>query len=239
MALEFEGSTISYMLERSRKRRRTIAIHVGESGVTVRAPQASSVQAIRELVRGKAPWIIKKLTQAQARADLTARRFVDGEVFKFLGRDYPLVIKEAPLKRAVAARFSGGCLMIKIAPELNEEERADWARDALKKWYLPRAKSYITKATAARAASTGMTPNLVRVKSLASSWGVCTRENISFNWRLIMAPPELIDYVIVHELCHLKHKNHSPTYYAAVAAILPDYKERRKELRRLAPWLEL
>ena len=120
-----------------------------------------------------------------------------------------------------------------------DADRADRARRSLEKWSRPRAKSVMNRFFGRWSAKTGLKPKIIRVKELKRSWGVCTRDNISINWRLIMAPAPLIEYVVVHELCHLRHKNHSPAFYATLASFLPDYKERRKELKRLAPALGL
>ena len=231
--------TIEYQLERSSKRRRTIAIHIKHGAVVVRAPQKASRARIDEIVAGKAGWIAKKLLEDEARDLLAARAYVDGELFKFLGRDYPLTVSETKAKRIKPAVFAGGCIAVGAPAGQIGEDRAEWIRESLERWYRPRAKSHITKQVARAAAATGLVPKLVRVKELKRSWGICTQENISLSWRLIMAPAPLIEYVVVHELCHLRHKNHSAAYYATLASFLPDYKARRKALRELAPQLDI
>ncbi|MDP1809036.1 MAG: SprT family zinc-dependent metalloprotease [Actinomycetota bacterium] len=230
---------IEYQLERSSKRRRTIAIHIKNGEVVVRAPQRAARARIDEIVAGKAAWIAKQLLENEARDLLTARGYTDGELFKFLGRDYPLTVNETAAKRIKPATFAGGCIAVGIPTGQSGEERSEWARESLTRWYRPRAKSHITKQVSRWAATTGLVPKLVRVKDLKRSWGICTQENISLSWRLIMAPAPLIEYVVIHELCHLKHKNHSPAFYATLASFMPDYKERRRALKQLAPFLKV
>ena len=239
MLKQRRDSIIEYQLERSSKRRRTIAIHIKHGCVVVRAPQRAARARIDEIVAAKAGWIAKQLLENQAREILAAREYVDGELFKFLGRDYPLTVNETTAKRIKPATFAGGCIAVGVPAGQSGEERSEWVRKSLTRWYRPRAKSHITKQVSRSTATTGLVPKLVRVKDLKRSWGVCTRENISLSWRLIMAPAPLIEYVVVHELCHLTHKNHSAAYYATLASFLPDYKARRKALRELAPLLDI
>lgn len=230
---------IEYQLERSAKRRRTVAIHIKNGAVIVRAPQRASRARVDELVAARAGWIAKKLREDEARNLLATREYVDGELFKFLGRDYPLTVSETTAKRIKPAVFAGGCIAVGVSAGLSGEEHAERVRESLTRWYRPRAKSHITKQVERAAAATGLVPKLVRVKDLKSSWGICTREDISLSWRLIMAPAPLIEYVVIHELCHLRHKDHSAAYYATLASFLPDYKVRRKALRELAPQLDI
>jgi len=203
----------------------------------VRAPMRASLSRIDEILRDKEVWIAKKLVEIKARADLAARDYVSGELFKFLGRNYPLAIEEAPVKRVAAAGFYGGCLAIKAPAGLSGDVRRARIQESLRKFYRPRANSVLKKMVAGSAAQMGLSPDIVRIKELKRSWGICTGNNISLSWRLIMAPAPLIEYVVVHELCHLRHKNHQAEFYALLASHLPDYKERRRELRRLAPAL--
>ncbi len=224
---------------RSAKRRRTISISIRDAGVIVRAPLKTPLAELDELVAAKADWIAAKLEEEAARARWATKTYASGEPCKFLGREYPLAVREAPVKRIKTAAFAGGCLAVEVPFGLDGQARAIWVRASLEKWYRPRAKSAIDKVCARWTAETGLSPVLIRVKELRRSWGVCTRDNISINWRLVMAPPALIEYVVVHELCHLKQKNHSRAFYDLLGSHLPDYKARRRELKRLAPELEL
>lgn len=232
-------SSIDYIIERSTKRRRTIAVLIRENRVVVQAPQKTPDARIDEIIEAKTTWIIKKLEENQTQTLLTKKQYIDGELFKFLGKDYPLVISEAPIKKVAAAVFGGGCIAVKVPAGLSGQERATQVRDALIRWYRPRAKNLLNKTADRWAAKTGLKPGRIRVKELKRSWGICTRNDISLCWRLVMAPAPLIEYVVVHELCHLRHKNHSAKYYEFLASFMPDYKSRRKELRKISPFLEL
>jgi predicted metal-dependent hydrolase len=235
--LRVEDRVIVYEIRRSSRRRKTLSLLIrpGQE-VLVRAPLAASAAEIERFVGGKAQWVLKKLRTKEVAA-APPRTYRTGEMFKFLGRDYQLAVKETPGKRSTAV-FENGCLTVRT-PLGQETEKMNQIKQALKAWYMTRAESYLTKLTTDWSRRVGLEPEGVKVKNLKSSWGICTRRHLSFNWRLVMAPPHLAEYVVVHELCHLRHHNHSPAFHQLVASYLPDYKERRKHLKQLGPCLDI
>ena len=105
----------------------------------------------------------------------------------------------------------------------------------MEKWYRIRAKENIESRVKVFAAKIGESPNKVTIKAQKTRWGSCSSlGNLNFNWRLIMMPQKIIDYVVVHELCHLKEMNHSSTFWNRVEEIMPDYRNRRKWLKNNA-----
>lgn len=100
-------------------------------------------------------------------------------------------------------------------------------------WYRAQARWHLTGRIDHFARQHGFVYNSLRINGARTRWGSCNaqRGSLNFTWRLVMAPPEIVDYVVVHELCHLKHPNHSPDFWAEVEGILPDYKQRRKWLK--------
>jgi predicted metal-dependent hydrolase len=223
---------IDFTLERRTARRKTISIYIDKTGaVLVRTPAGVSVRAARDFVERKADWIERKTSEA--RGNLIERAFVSGESIDWLGRTIPLVLENAALSRVSRAVFKDGALIVRVPPALAGEERSAWIKRALRLWYLPRADTRLRSLAAGLADETGLKPRTVRVKNLKSSWGICRGDDISLNWRLIMAKPDLAEYVIYHELCHLKHKGHSRVFWSAVGSFVPDYRRRRQELKKL------
>lgn len=108
----------------------------------------------------------------------------------------------------------------------------DTQRTALEKRYIEAARSYIPKRVAYYSDMTGGTYNRITIRSQKTRWGSCSSKGtLSFNWRLMLAPPAILDYVVVHELCHLKHMNHSADFWKAVESVYPDYRNARKWLK--------
>jgi len=205
-----------------RSRRRTIALIVQTDGrLVVRAPLRAPEKMIREFVQGKADWIRKR--QAQARAErLPPRQFTEGEKFLYLGRSYPLMF--VPPQRP-ALQFGS-------VFRLSRSARAR-AKAAFIRWYKARAAEVIGGRVDWFARQHNFNYQQVRITSARARWGSCSsRGTLSFTYRLVMAPLEIIDYVVVHELVHLKVKNHSKRFWSQVAAILPEYKHHVAWLRK-------
>ena len=231
---------INYTLTKSSRRKKTISITISqEKGVVVRAPGKTTVIEVTRVVAGRAPWIKKKVDEARQQSVRSKKNYVNGGLFKFMGHDWPLVIKEKSVSRVSPARFEDGCLVVNVPPQMTSEDRVVWIKDSLKRCFKLRAKQHIGRVVSQMSERIKVKPGTVKIKNLKRSWGVCARDALSFNWRLIMAPASLLEYVVAHELCHLKYKNHSRAYYSYLGSILPDYKERRRKLKELGPCLDL
>ena len=125
-------------------------------------------------------------------------------------------------------RLTRGCLRVAV-PEV--EDRAS-IRDRLVDWYASHALDRLQQRTRALAKELGVQPPPVAVQAYRGRWGSCTSDGrITYNWKIIVAPPEIVDYVVVHELCHLLELNHSPAYWDLVRRVMPDYRDARKWLR--------
>ncbi|HRX22239.1 MAG TPA: SprT family zinc-dependent metalloprotease [Syntrophomonadaceae bacterium] len=212
--------------------RRTIAIIISPEGdVKVRVPYRTSPQVIMDLVDRKAEWIIRKLQQMElikTRAD--KRDFLDGEPFPYLGRDHPLYIRiDARLSRAKAILEDG--LFIIDTPAAD----TILLKNAMEAWYRDAALKYIRSRIDDYAPILNASPKRITIRQQKTRWGSCSSKgNLSFNWRIVMAPAKIMDYVIVHELCHLIRPDHSREFWSLVGSIIPDYKERRTWLKNNA-----
>jgi predicted metal-dependent hydrolase len=208
-------------------RRRTIGITVKRDGeLVVAAPQRTSARRLEAVVRDKLPWVRRKLAEFEALGPPPERRqVVAGELFPYLGREYRLALADRP---ALPVGLRGDVLEVDRALDGD-------ARAALVAWYEARARDYIDAAVTRYAPLVGAAPAAVVVRDLGKRrWGVCDHRTltVSFHWQLITQPPELVDYVVVHELTHLHEPNHGAAFWRRVEDVVPDCKERRRRLSR-------
>lgn len=210
-----------------RSTRKTIAIIVKPDGqVQVRAPHRVSKARIQQFVDQKRAWIEDKLARVPLAA---AHAYAPGEQFYYLGKTYPL---EVVKRNSPALTFTGDSFQL-------AQSALPRAAQVFTAWYKQQAKQYLPMRAAVLAAHFQLTVVSVRITSARTRWGSCSAAgSMNLTWRLIMTPPESIDYVIVHELAHLIHKNHSKQFWAEVADMMPDYAQRagwlKEHGRRLA-----
>ena len=211
-----------------RSKRKTLALVIGPDGsLTVRAPLRLPQSAIDAFVRDKSDWIRQKQTEAHQRSERCGRppglpyRFESGEAFLYLGKSYPL---ELVARQKGALIFDG---TFKLKREIQPQ-----AAKVFEAWYKAQARNLFAYRLAELSDQTGLNYVSLRLSSARTRWGSCSsRGTISLNWKLIMAPPEVIDYVIIHELAHVQEKNHSKSYWTLVERLLPDYRLRRGWLK--------
>lgn len=205
-----------------RSHRKTIALLIERDGsLTVRAPLRASRAEIERLVAEKAAWIAEKQALALSRQPAT-HRYAPGERFWFLGVAYPL---EMAPGAAPALGFDGQRFQLARAA-------LPRAAQVFEQWYRAQARAVIGARAAALAARFGYTYTSLRINAARSRWGSCgPKGSLNFTWRLVQAPPEVIDYVIVHELAHLVVRSHAPAFWARVRQHLPDYEQPRRWLR--------
>jgi predicted metal-dependent hydrolase len=207
-------------------RRRTVGITVKRGGeLVLAAPARTSRRRLEAVAREKLPWVRRKLAEFEAMGPPPEpRRVADGELFPYLGRDHPLVLADAP---AQPVALGAGTFVVDRA--LDGEARA-----AVLAWYRARATEYVESAVARYVPLVGAAPAAVVVRDLGRRrWGVCEHRTLtlSFHWQLVTLPPDLVDYVVVHELVHLHEPNHGGEFWRRVGDVLPDCKERRRRLR--------
>ena len=206
-----------------RTRRRTLAIIVEDDGrVVVRAPLRLKQEAIDEFVKAREQWILTKRVQASKRMSrFVPKSYVSGEEFLFLGEPYRLEIEDHQRKPLL---LNGGFRLSRAA--------LPRAEAVFERWYRRQALRVLSGRARAYAAGHGFAFSRIRITSARKRWGSCSHKgDLSFAWRLVMAPGPIIDYVVVHELVHLRHRNHSRRFWSKVASILPDFRQREN-------WLE-
>jgi predicted metal-dependent hydrolase len=206
-----------------RSRRKTIAVEITkEGGVLVRAPLKLARREVLAFVHQNSGWIARKLVQARVlQEERTPRRFLEGESFPFLGEQHRL------------RYVTGGEYLRKEKGEfLMGADLSARAGNLFRTWYRARAREILEDRVAHFALQMGLSCRSVRITNAKERWGSCNAAGcLNFAWRLVMAPPAVIDYVIVHELAHLVEMNHSRRFWDCVARVLPDHPEQRKWLR--------
>jgi predicted metal-dependent hydrolase len=220
-----------------RSRRRTADIVVERDGrVVVRAPESVSAEAIDDAVRGNAAWIHRTIAEwEELNAARRRRAFVQGSSFLYLGRNYRL--------RFVAA--ASRPLMLKngwfdLDERVTAEGGAPAARKAFRDFYTSRAVPLLEERVALFAPRIDVRPGPLAVRELGYHWASCGPSgSLNFHWKIMMAPSTVIDYVVAHELCHLKHRDHSLVFWNEVDKVLPRWREKKDWLRRCGAGLDL
>ena len=207
------------------KRRKTASIKVIDGAVQAIVPDQLSDGRVEALIQKRTPWIRKKLREQSKAFTPKPKEYVSGESFTYLGRNYRLKLVLGGMHEV---RLKGGYLELGISKGIKEKD----IRNALVEWYEAHALARLTEKTNRYAGIMGVSPNSISIRDYKSRWGSCSSKgDISYNWRVIIAPHHIVDYVVVHELCHLKHPNHSPRYWKSVKREISDYEERRQFLR--------
>ena len=213
-----------------RSGRRSISLEIRPDGqFIVRAPRFATEEMIREFISSKRKWIDKTYsrTHEQIRSN-RPKEFVESERFLYLGNEYPLHI----------AGDMYGKLLFEDKFILNAKYLS-MARTLFERWYREEAFMLFTLRSKFYAASMGVRYNSITLSGAKHRWGSCyPGGKLRFNWRLIMAPREIIDYVVVHELAHIREPNHSRRFWAVVESWCPDQKQSRRWLRQNASWLQ-
>ncbi len=216
---------LNYRVVRSKNRKRTMTLKLERSGaVVILVPDRTPKDEIHRFFNSKVPWIHKKLIEYResGRNVNEPRSFAPGEKFLYLGEEYPLQVTP---DRVTRLALSHGAFI------LRRDHNTD-VRQIFVEWYKRRAREIFAERVAFYARDMGLAFNGIRVTSARTRYGSCSSDNrLSFSYRLVMAPYRIIDYIIVHELAHVKIKNHSRKFWDYVEARLPSYRDSKAWLR--------
>ncbi|MDR0490402.1 MAG: M48 family metallopeptidase [Oscillospiraceae bacterium] len=213
---------IDYTLTRSN--RKTIAIHVTDRGVEVRAPLKASKYDINKFVASKEKWIRDKLAQSNERLEQREKfSLTYGSSILYRGKNCLISAKPGNMVSFADEQFY-------MPPDLSPEQ----VMRACVQIYRLLAKRDLTHKVLDFAKQMSVMPIAVKINGAKARWGSCSgKKSINFSWRLIMAEDDVIDYVVVHELAHITEMNHSVSFWAIVQNVLPDYRDRKKRLEEL------
>lgn len=227
--IEIRGVLLKYSVEVRPRRRRPAVRYDGDRCVTLLLPPGYPRGRELEFLLLSERWILRQV--ARAIPSRPAPQFRSGESFPVLGR--PLVLEV----RCEAGRRRGAFSVredriVAALPERSDDISGDAVRRGLARMYAQLALGIFEQRVAVWAERMGRGPTSIRVRDYRAAWGYCRRDgSISFNWRLAQAPPEVVDYVVVHELAHLWRMDHSLRFWRKVEDFVPDYRERRRWLR--------
>lgn len=210
------GRETAFFLKRSR--RRSVGLRVDANGLTVTIPLAMPEWRLIEILEAKSDWIADKLGSLKP-----PPAFAEGETLSFLGRTCVLRVSPSP---KIRVGIEADTLLVAVP-------HPEKIRPALEAWYRKMALAHFAERVAHFSPILGVKPSALLLSSAKTRWGSCnSKGEIRLNWHLVRLAPELIDYVVVHELAHLIELNHSPAFWRNVERACPDYRNARRELGR-------
>lgn len=214
----------------TRSKRRTIALIVERDGtLTVRAPMRASHRLIQQFIHEKTDWIKRTREKLKSSVRTPSHQYAGGEKFLFLGSSFDLQLVKP---QRPSLQFEDEFTLSQTVQNRGEA--------AFTRWYKDRAYEVISERVNRFANIYGFTPKQVKISSAKTRWGSCSPDGtLNFTWRLVMAPLDVVDYVVVHELTHLRVKDHSSKFWKVVEDICPAYKKQRKWLRENGEGLNL
>jgi hypothetical protein len=216
---------INYTVKRSRKRRKTISLQIGNNlEVTICAPHFTPAGEINRFVRENQNWI-QRTIQKQTSLHTKEKEYIAGELFYYLGESFPLKVFFEENARK-------GLVFWRDRFYLNSADAAIDGMSFFVSWYKKKAREYLSERVEFFSRKLSLQPRQVKITSAERRWGSCSEDNnLSFSFRLIMAPPAVIDYVVVHELMHIREKSHSSRFWKLIEAVMPEYKIHRYWLK--------
>lgn len=235
-SIQWGLTAIPFVIRRS-DRRKTVALTIDEGRLVVTAPHAVPVARLDDVVRRKARWVVQRLRRAsEAPPPVATRELVTGETVLYRGSQLRLKVIET--KRETCDRIARGWYEIPIAPGLVGDARRREVQRRLVASMKQHAERTLPRLLGEVCARLGLATPGILVREQNKRWGSCDAKGVlRINWRIIQAPQRLVEYVLVHELVHLRHPKHGPDFWAAVGEHLPRYEELRRQLREIGPRL--
>lgn len=230
MKLSFQYERKNIDFELIYRKRKTLSIKVELDGkVTVISPDLLKEEEVIDIVKKKAKWIIEKQNEVSIiNAKKIKREGIEGETYLYLGREYKLYIDIKDNYKKIKAELSEEKLIVKS--NTNDTKAI---KLAIENFYRETTLRKVKERVEYYQKYFDVKPRNIKSKEQKKRWGSCSYKNdLLFNWRLSMAPLEVLDYVVVHEMSHMVHKNHSKNFWNKVESILPDYKERHNWLKK-------
>lgn len=226
--IEINGVVLEYQLRRSS--RRSIGFLIADEGLRITAPRWVTLAQIEQAIVEKQQWILSKLREKQERVDRRAQasmQWVDGARLPYLGGHLSLRLQPG---RRLSLHYepAQASLIVTMPPDTSEQQ----LQEKVRTWLQHEARREFLSRLPIFAQALGVHYQSMHLSSANTRWGSCTAQGkIRLNWRLIHFSSEIIDYVVVHELSHLREMNHSPRFWATVGSVLPNYEHAKRQLR--------
>ena len=229
MELKFDYGSRIITFNLIYRKRKTMSIEVETTGeVTVIAPVGTSTDDIVEKVKSRAGWIVSKQYESKFINDTKIKReAVSGESYMYLGRNYSLDIRVDENIDNISVKLFQGKFVVNTY--IKDE---DLIKKAMENWYREKTLAKVKERVSYYSSYFNNEVTTVKVKEQKKRWASCTSKNeLLFNWRCVMAPVFVLDYIVVHEMCHMEYKNHSKDFWNMVYAVMPDYEVRKSWLK--------
>lgn len=225
------GEAVDYQLER--RQRRTLGLKITAEGLVIHAPLRASQRLIEDLIKQKSDWVLKKLMSLQSK-QVVPFTWQHGDKLWLLGNEITLSVQIE--SRVKAVRYDAGLVQIGL-PNIDDKTVIS---HKIIQWYKKEALADFARRLSVLSAKLGVNTPKLLLSNAKSRWGSCnSKKEVRLNWRLLQAPPHIINYVICHELAHLKEMNHSAKFWAVVESIYPNYKQAEKDLKVWSPTLHI
>lgn len=231
MIHKYLGQTLSF--EINYKNRTSMGIYIDVYGnVEIQAPKGTSDELILQLLEEKWDWIQQKSTEMKDRTlGQKVKVYDHGETFLYLGNEYPIQVSQDITIKQDYVELEGDKLYIYVK-QLEDEK----IKQALKRFYYQQCKTLVERSIRSYQSNFKIKPRSIRISDNNRNWGTCdSRQQLTFNWKLAMAPLKVIDYVVVHEMCHMVHLNHDRSFWRLVGKIIPEYEQMENWLA-LSSW---
>ena len=198
-----------------------MSLRIKEDGkIVIYVPYRTLQEEIERFIEKSRSWVSQRLSERERSIRETKKGFAPDERFFYLGESYPLSIE--------SNGNQGPPLKLSFGKFILDQNRVNEARDLFTRWYKNEAKETLRERVDYYSHRLLLFPKAVRITSARSRWGSCSGDNrLSFSWRIMMASLDVIDYILIHELAHIREKNHSKRFWNYLESIIPDYKERR------------
>ncbi len=215
----------------SRRRNATLAVYPLKQ-VEITVPTAIQQEKIKTLVERKAVWVIKQLVWFDQITQIDSiKEYVNGESFLYLGRQYKLRLNKENGKTEV--NLKGRELEVTLKKQDSKHDVKTLIKFAIWHWYREQSLKIIDESVTSYCKKLGISKPEITIKNQYKRWGSCTSKNVLiFNFRIAMAPVSQLNYVVAHELVHIKHKDHSSKFWKTLKSIMPDYEDRKEKLKQ-------
>jgi predicted metal-dependent hydrolase len=226
---------ITYEIVRSHRTTADIVVE-RDGAIIVRAPATLADERVEDIVESKRYWIYKTLAEWRGlNATRVLREYRNGEGFLYLGRSYRLLLV-ADQEEPVALKEGRFCLR----RDLVDRGDVAAAQTAFRDYYMLRGQERITERVNYYVPKVGVTAKAMEVRELGYRWASCSPSGrLAFHWKCMMAPPKIIDYIVVHELCHMHQGDHTDAFWNEVDKVMPDYEERKTWLKKNGAGLDI
>lgn len=230
-SIQFGNTIIPYTLKESSKRK-TINVTVENNQVFITIPKGIEKFIYENVIHKKAAWILKQLNDyKEIQVTNHKLQFRSGEKLPYLGRHYRLKVTKSKIPRAILY-FSKGRFEAFIPENVLLENQRDYLYPLYVNWIQAKGRHFAEKRIERFIQRLGKAPTGIAVRNMEKRWGSCTpQQKILLNWRIFLAPVSMVDYVLAHEIAHLKEMNHTAVYWETLRMLIPDYEERKEWLR--------